>query len=226
MLRERARASMPALLSKVVAVNDRRNGRVDRCTDFRVLARWFAQAESDAEAHVLWRAAFGLCSARHLMIDDATLEEREAHEVPANASWLDASPLQLPLIQNSRSSSRTGALSRMVDRTGEKQKLAAAARAEAQRLLNAQRRFGTGDRIRLSELEHLEAGEFEMFLDILGEAVSARVFSTEPVEVLSVDGRFRVKLEATGDGRDAMILTTEGTFSGPDHWISIEQLAT
>jgi len=51
------------------------------------------------------------------------------------------------------------------------------------------------------------------------------VFSTEAVEILSGDGCLRVKLEPTDDGREAMILTTEGTFSGPDYWISIEQIS-
>src|SRR5207247_1336027 len=88
------------------------------------------------------------------------------------------------------------------------------------------RRFGTGRRMRLSELEHLETGEFEMFLELLGEAISARVFSTEAVEILSGDGSLKVRLEPTGDGREAMILTAEGMFSGPDHWISIEPIST
>ena len=54
--------------------------------------------------------------------------------------------------------------------------------------------------MRLSQLEQLEAGEFELFLDLLG----------------SVD------LEPTGDGRVAVIQTPDGVFSGPDYWISIE----
>ena len=103
--------------------------------------------------------------------------------------------------------------------------LAAASQKEAQRLLNAQRRFGTGNRIRLSELEQLETGDFDVFLDLLGEAVSARVFPVEAVEILSGDGSLRVKLEPTCDGREAMIVTADGTFAGPDHWISMEQLS-
>jgi uncharacterized protein (TIGR02677 family) len=157
------------------------------------------------------------------MIDQATLEDREAREIPVNASWFDAPPLRFPVVPQSVVSARTGGLSRMVDRSAEKQKLADAARTEAQRLLHAQHRFGTGNRIRLSEMVHLDAGELELFLDIVGEAVSVRVHPADPVEILSVDGSFRVKLEATNDGHDAMILTTEGMFSGPDHWISIEQ---
>ena len=113
----------------------------------------------------------------------------------------------------------------MIDRSAEKQKLAAASQREAQRLLNAHHRFGNGNRIRLSELEQLQDGEFELFLDLLGETVSNRVFESETTEILSGDGCFRIKLEPTDDGRDALILTTDGMFSGPDHWISIEQIS-
>ena len=223
--RERARASMPVLLSTMAAINDRRI-RVDRSNDFRILARWFAEAESDAVAHRLWRSVFGLCSARHLIIDEAALDDHETQVTPANTSWLHAPPLRISTsLRDSGSNSRTGGLSRIVDRTAEKEKLAAATREEALRILEAQRRFGRGGRMRLSELEALETAEFELFLDLLGEAVSTRVFSTEAVEILSGDGCLRVKLEPTDDGREAMILTTEGTFSGPDYWISIEEIS-
>jgi uncharacterized protein (TIGR02677 family) len=225
-LRERARAAITALLRLLKNIEDQRSPRVDRASDFRILARWFAQAESDAQAHLLWRSVFGLCPARHLVINDATLDEREARDIPPNTSWRDAPPLQISAGPgNRRGLSRTRELSRIVDRSAEKEKLAAASHAEAQRLLDAQRRFGTGSRIRLSELEHLEPDEFDVLLDLLGEAVSARVFPTDSVEILSADGCSKIKLEPTGDGRGALILTTQGMFSGPDHWISVEPMA-
>src|SRR5262249_40313661 len=119
-------------------------------------------------------------------------------------------------------SNSQAALSRIVDRTAEKEKLAAAARDAALRLVTAQARFGTGRRIRLSELEFLEPGEFELFLDVLAETLSARGFPTEPVEVLTGDGSLRVKLEPADGAGEACIVTPDGVFSGPDHWISVE----
>jgi uncharacterized protein (TIGR02677 family) len=160
-----------------------------------------------------------------LIINDATLDDYEAQACPASTSWLDAPPLRISTtLRDSGSDSRTGRLSRIIDRTDEKEKLAAATREEAMRIMNAQARFGTGRRMRLSELEHLDPGEFDLLLDLLSEAMSARVFSDEPVEILSGDGCLRIKLEPTLDGRDARIPTTEGTLSGPDHWISIDQI--
>jgi hypothetical protein len=64
-----------------------------------------------------------------------------------------------------------------------------------------------------------------MFLDLLGEAVSARVFPDEVVEILSPDGSLSVRLEPTDDGRSAMILTNDGVFSGPDQWIQIDPIS-
>jgi uncharacterized protein (TIGR02677 family) len=198
-------------------------GRIDRTHDFRILAKWFVQAASDADAHILWRAAFGLCAARHLTINDATLGEREAQDIPANTSWMDAPPLRIAASEY-RGASRTDGLSRIIDRSAEKGRLAVASQEEAQRLLNAQRPFGDGNRIRLSELEHLATDEFELFLDLLGEAVSTRVSTADTVEILSGDGCLKVRLEPTGDDRVAIISTGDGVFSGPDQWISVEPI--
>ncbi len=138
---------------------------------------------------------------------------------------MDAPPLRIAA-SDYRGASRTDGLSRIIDRSTEKERLAAASQEDAQRLLNAQHPFGNGNRIRLSELEHLETGEFELFLDLLGEAVSARVSAADTVEILSGDGCLKVRLEPTGDDRHARISTDDGMFSGPDQWISIEQIMT
>ena len=226
-LRGRARAAIPALLRAITTVNDQKIGRIDRSNDLRVLARWFVEVHSEADAHRLWRAVFGLCPARHLIINDATLDQHESLGVPPDTSWLDAPPLRISLrLRTYGSYARTGRLSRIIDRTAEKEKLAAATHEEALRILKAQGRFATGSRMRLSELEQLDSDEFDLFLELLGEAVSARVLSAEAADVLSSDGSLRVKLEPTGDGRTAVIHIPEGVFSGPDHWISIERNTT
>jgi uncharacterized protein (TIGR02677 family) len=227
LMRERARPLITAGLNVVARANDRRIRRIDRASDFRVLARWFAQAESDADAHRLWRSVFGLCSARHLIVNDRTLDDHETRDVPANTSWLDAPPLRISKrFRHDSNSPQTGMLNRIIDRRAEKAKLAAATHEETLRLLIAQNRFGRGRRIRLSELEQLETVEFDMLLDLLGEAVSARVFPNEAVEALSPDGSLNVRLEPTDDGRNFTILTNDGVFSGPDQWIQIDPIST
>ena len=94
-LRSRARAAIPALLGAVARINERRMTHSDRVADLHALARWFAEAPSDGDAHRLWRAAFGLTSARHLKVDEETLLRREQQPVSAQTSWLKADQLQI-----------------------------------------------------------------------------------------------------------------------------------
>src|SRR2546425_1004834 len=224
-LRARARAAIPALLGAVVSINDRRFTRSDRTADLRTLARWFAEADSDAAAHRLWRAAFGLATARHLLIDAETMEEREARPVPARTSWLDAPPLRIsPRLRSSGRYVRRGRPNDVIDRSSEKALLAEAAAAEAAQIVAARRRLATGMRMRLSEMVVLDVTEFALFLELLGETLSSKARADEPAEVASLDGTLHVMLEPVGDGSTATIVTAAGRFSGPDHFITIRDL--
>ncbi len=226
-LRDCAVASISSLLRNIRNARDDRMHRIDRTTDFLVLAQWFAEAASDEEAHRLWLAAFGLNSARHLTIDDASLQDHESRNISPDSSWADAPPLKISNESRKYSvQSAVGALSRIIDRSAEKEKLAVSSRDEAERLLSTQRRFCDNGRTRLSEIPFLQNNELDLLLDLLGEAMSARVDPTEPVEVLFADGCLRIKLEPTGENRQATIRTSEGMFRGPDHWISIERIPT
>ena len=227
LLRGHARASMRALLSSITSINDQLITRIDRSNDLRVLARWFIEARSEADAHRLWRAVFGLCPARHLIINDATLDEHETRDVLPDTSWLDAPPLNIsPRFRASSAYWRTGRLSRIIDRGAEKEKLAAATYEEALHILRAQNRFATGARMRLSELAQLKNDEFDLLLEFLGETVTVKGFPPDTAEILSSDGSLRVTLEPTDDGETAAIQTPEGIFSGPDHWIIVERNST
>jgi uncharacterized protein (TIGR02677 family) len=222
-LRSHARASIPALLNVISSMDARLITRIDRTNDLRVLARWFIEAESEAEAHKLWRAVFGLCPARHLLINDATLDEHEAQDVSPDTGWLEAAPLKTSPRLRGYGSSRTGGLTRIIDRSAEKQKLAAAMHEEAMRILRAQNRFASGTRIRLSEVAELDVDEFDLFLDLLGEAVSAKVLASDTPEIVSSDGSLRVRLEPIDDSQPVAIHTPDGIFTGPDHWISVDR---
>ncbi len=224
-LRARARASIPALLGAVVSLNDRRFTRSDRAADLRTLARWFAEADSIAAAHRLWRAAFALAPARHLSVDADTLEQREAHPVPATTSWLEAPPLRIsPRLRSSGRYLRRGRPNDVIDRSREKELLAEAAAIEARQIAAARQRLATGGRIRLSDLGSLAPAEFSLFLDLLGETLSCRVRADERVEIVSSDGTFQITLEPTGDGGGATIVTSTGFFSGADHYITIRDV--
>lgn len=221
-LRARARSAIPALLVAVASINDRRVTRTDRVTDLRALARWFAQTDRDADAHRLWRVAFGLAPSRHLQVDADTLESRNAEPVPPQTSWLAASPLRLsPRLRATGRHARRGGPSRVIDRSAEKALLAAQAEAEAAQAAAARARLATGRRVRLSDLGELDPQAFGLFLDLLGEALTRKVRPSDRVETRSADGTLDILLEPTGDGATAVIRTGDGELSGPDHWLII-----
>jgi uncharacterized protein (TIGR02677 family) len=222
-LRSRARAAIPALLSAVARINDRRITRSDRVADLQTLARWFAEAPSERDAHRLWRAAFGLAPARHLRVDEETLEEREQRIVLPQTSWLQADPLRIsPRVRQTGRQIARGSVRSVIDRTKEKELLAALAHSETHQLAVAQRRLANGRRIRLSELNGLAtAAELELFLDLLGEALAVKMRPDEIVIAHSSDGTLRIELEPAGDSTEAVVTTPEGLFRGEDYYVTI-----
>src|SRR5262245_20852584 len=165
LLRQGARAAVPALLAAVATLQERRAGRSDRSADFRVLARWFVEAPSEADAHRLWRAAFGLAPSRHLGIDVATLQARADRPVPATTSWAAAPPVVIsPRLHATGHHQHRGTLARVVDRSEERRRLAAHLDAERAQLEAVRRRFATGRPLRLRDLGVLDRHEFALFL--------------------------------------------------------------
>ncbi|HEX4458217.1 MAG TPA: TIGR02677 family protein [Polyangia bacterium] len=221
-LRARARSAIPALLSAAAAIHERRQARSDRASDLRTLARWFAELESDEDAHRLFRAAFGLAPCRHLSVDSESLRQREAKPVSAQTSWLRAAPIVIsPRLRASGHYVRRGRINNVIDRTAEKAQLAQLAQREAAEIEAASRQLATGRRVRLSDLGELEPLSFALFLDLLGEALSRKAHAHETVETTSADGSLRIVLAPTNDDRGAVIHTSHGRFSGPDHYVTI-----
>ncbi|MBW3577070.1 MAG: TIGR02677 family protein [Actinobacteria bacterium] len=224
-LRARARKAVPDLLRAVSQINERRVSRTDRAADLRTLARWFAEAESDADAHRLWRAAFGLTSARHLAVDADTLDARDDDPVASSTSWLDDEPLRIsPQLRKTGRYIRRGMPKAVIDRSREKALLAAQAEREAAQAAAARRRLATGGRTRLSVLGDLDRAAFDLFLDLLGEALATKVDPHETVEATTADGSMHITLTPTGDGATATIRTADGDLHGEDHHVTIVDL--
>jgi uncharacterized protein (TIGR02677 family) len=225
LLRQRARAAIPALLAAVTTLQERRTGRSDRSADFRVLARWFAEAPSDAEAHRLWRAAFGLASARHLTIDAETLEARRDEPVPATTSWAEAPPVLIsPRLHATGHHQRRGGPARIIDRSQARQRLEELLAAERAQTEAARRRLGTGRPTRLRDLGALDRDEFALFLGLLGDALAAGPPGPGGIHTTTSDGTLAITLEPTGDGATAEISTPDGVLRGPDHVITVADL--
>lgn len=223
-LRARARSAIPALLQAIAEVNERRLSRSDRASDLRRLARWFAACDSDADAHRLWRAAFALAPARHLLVDDETLAAREQRPVPPSTSWLDAPPVRVsPRLRRTGRYFRRGRLNDVIDRSREKALLARLAAEEAAQITAARARLAAGEATRLSDLGPLDPLEFELFLDLLGSALSRAVGTGAPVRATSSDGSLEIDLVPTGDGVLAEIATRDGVLTGPDHHVVIRE---
>ena len=224
LLRQRARAAIPALLATVATLQERRAGRSDRSADFRALARWFVEAPSEADAHRLWRAAFGLAPSRHLGIDAATLQARAERPVPASTSWAAAPPVVIsPRLHATGHYQHRGTLARVVDRSEERRRLAAHLEAERAQLDVVRRRFATGHPLRLRDLGALDRHEFALFLQLLGDALTAGTPGPQGIEAISSDGTLAIRLQAVHDGAVAEIHTPDGVLRGADHVLTISE---
>lgn len=223
LLRARARSAIPALLTAVSQINERRASRVDRATDFATLARWFAEAPDEAACHRLWRVAFALAPARHLRINSETLAERSASAETPRMSWLEGTPIWLsPRLRARGVSAPRGTSPAVIDRAVEKAHLQRLARDQAEQVARARRCLIDGGRRRLAELGPLEHDAFRLFLDLLGQALVQRRDSDGPIDVESADGTLRIRLDPLPAGPLVTLITTHGEFHGRDHWLTIE----
>ncbi len=233
-LRQRALAAIPAMLRAVENLHDRRVQRSDRRTDLLTLARWFAQTPLEADTHRLFRAAFGLCSARHLTVNEETLDVWEEEGVSSKRSWLAAPPVKIaPRLRQTGRHTRPGRTRKVVDRSAERALLREFAEREAAQLGRAREHLRSLGTTRLSDVGKLDRAEFDLLLDLLGEALAQQSSPNEPVEATSADGSMRIALapvlgSGLGSGPDAPLVsihTQDGALSGVDCVVTFEDLA-
>jgi uncharacterized protein (TIGR02677 family) len=163
---------------------------------------------------------------RHLLTNDESLERAEAAGVHPGTSWFDAPPMQISVrLRATGSHARKGRPPAIVDRTEQKRLLAQFAAAESAQIERARRVLAQGRPVLLSQIGTLDSGEFDLFLEILGEALAMKGRPQDAVEITSSDGALRIRLEplsGTPGAGIAVIRTPAGDFSGPDHAITIE----
>jgi len=223
-LRSRARSAIPDLLAVVADLNARRVRRSDRAEDFRTLARWFAECETDEQAHILWRSAFCLTPSRHLTIDAETLARRDETPVSPRTSWLDADALLIsPHLRAVGRIRRFGRQPAIVDDSDAKRLLGNKLAEENRQLEEARRLIATGGLTRLSDFAVLPRGSFDLFLDCLGAALASQRDPAEPVVTTSSDGSLRVRLEPIPAAPSVCLNTHDGAFRGRDCRIRIEE---
>jgi uncharacterized protein (TIGR02677 family) len=216
LLRSKARSAIPQLLAAIAAVNERRGGRSDRSADFRMLSEWFAACENDTQAHRLARAAFALNPARHFSILP------DAENLPATTRWADATPVRIhPRLREYGEAAPRGPLPSVRDRHEERELLARQFAEEHEQVEVARIRLANGKAILLSELRGLDAHTFQLFLNLLGEALAAQSNPDEAIERYTGDGLLRIRLEPLGSDTFVQIRTDTGIFSGRNHILTI-----
>ncbi len=227
LLRARARKAIPDLLAVVALLNERRAGRSDRTADFRELAVWFAQAPDEAAMHRLWQATFGLHSSRHLTVDADTAQARLKDPVSPFTSWCEAPPLMIsPRLRRTGSYERRGKPNRVIDRRVERRLLAERAAAEAEQTATARARLVTAHPIRLSDLGHLDAEAFSLFLALLGEALAEQRPGEREIRTTTRDGSLEIRLTPVPGAASVEVSTDAGVFRGRDHVLQIIDLTT
>ncbi|MBB3191899.1 TIGR02677 family protein [Halomonas cerina] len=225
LLRSSARRAVTQLLEMVSHLNERRMARSDRSADFRTLARWFLECEDDGQAHRLWRTAFGLAPARHLVIDAETSERWQAAPVPASTPWAEAPGLQVQArLRATGRYQKAGAPPKLRRRARERELLARQLAEEASAARAARRQLVERRAERLSELGELDGGAFRLLLNLLGDALGARQGDDEPVTTTTADGSLRITLTPLGPETSATIRTAAGALTGRDYRLVIHDL--
>jgi uncharacterized protein (TIGR02677 family) len=218
LLRASALSAIPRLLQAVSLLHERRAGRSDRAADFRHLALWFAEVPTVADAHRLWRAAFALSPARHLAL--AMTDEK----ISANTPWRSAPGITvLPKLREQGVLPTRGAPPKILDRSREREVLAARVAEEAAQTEAARAHLATNRETHLSELGRLDTQAFRMFLALLGEALAAQTNPDEPVERQTGDGTLAIRLVPLESDSHAELKTELGRFCGRDHRILIRR---
>lgn len=225
LLRSSARRAVTQLLEMVGRLNERRMARSDRSADFRTLARWFLECDGDGEAHRLWRTAFGLTPARHLMIDAETAEAWRQTPVPASTPWAEAPGMQVQArLRATGSYQKRGAPPKLRSRARERELLARQLAEEANATRAARRQLVERRAQRLSELGELDDGAFRLLLNLLGDALAASPGDDSQVTTTTGDGSLRITLAPLGPETTATLYTEAGMLTGRDYRLEIVDL--
>ncbi len=220
-LRSAARAAIPRLLQLAAQMNDRETGKSDRVADLRRLAVSFLRCQDEGQAHRLYREAFAICPARHLRIDQATIDDRDQNPVSAETRWLDAAPIEFAA--QLRSTGREGAASasrKVVDRSTA---LATARRrleTDAGREDSSRETLIALGKRRLSEVGTLDSDSFRLLMDLLELAIVDR-----RATAASRDGSIGISVEPLrNDGPGiATVATKAGSVMLRDMWIEVQR---
>jgi len=213
-----ARNAVVQLLRVLERRWDARRRTASVADDFRALAGWFATAESEDEAHVLYNAAFGLWPARH-----AHLVHPDEEAVASTTSWLDAAPVAVaPSLRSSGSVASRGRVAPVADPSvlrARRQRRQAEDLGRHDRIRDA---LVTGGRVPLSTFAGLDRASFRELLALVALALSSPRRSDGSRRSSSSDGQVEVTLWPPPAGGLAILHTNDGTLSAPDYLVAVD----
>lgn len=216
-LQDIARRAIVALLRALERMTDTRRRSSSAAADFRTLARWFAATETEADAHRLFNAAFGLWPARH-----AHLCHEDGELIPSSRRWTEAPPVpvspHLRRFGRTEHIARTGKVRDVAVLRRHRRELARAQRAE---LEAAWLQLATAGPVRLSSIGRMDHDAFHRLLDLLGSALATPPDATGTRRAGTSDGRVEIRLRRPADAATTTINTPRGTFTGPDYVVDI-----
>lgn len=212
-----ARTAILELLRVLERRWDSRRRSASVANDFRRLAALFAAAPGDAEAHLLFRAAFGLWPARHAHLPSLDGQARAPWR-----SWASTAPVEVaPSLRTTGTVTNRGRVRPVADPAAvraDRLRAEAAALAAHDELRAA---LVTGGAVRLGSFGELPAGAFAELLALLAVGLEAPLGTDGARRATSIDGRVEVVLVDPGDGRTAVLATGAGALRGPDLLVSI-----
>lgn len=216
-LRAVAQRAIVALLRVLERLRDARRRPASTAADFRTLARWFTACPSEADAHRLFNAAFGLWPARH-----AHLCADDPEATPATVPWAQARPVPVSPVLRARGRTdhvaRTGAVRDTAALRRRRQADAAHARSA---LEAAWRRLATDGPVPLSAFARLDDDALGRLLELLSRALGGAPDADRAHRATTADGQLEVVLRAPPDGRRTCLHTPHGRLDAPDYLIDI-----
>jgi uncharacterized protein (TIGR02677 family) len=211
-----ANSAVLGILSAAERLREQLTRPSSRAEDLTVLARLFACAPTDEDAHELWRAAFGLSPSRHV-----ALAHPDDEKTASSVSWWDAPAVEVPA--SLRATGRAEAVrraTRIPDNTAAKRQAAMAERRRAEAAdAEVAALLALGERP-LSHLPKLAPAAFDLLLALIEIALRATPDGRGAHTAVSRDGRYRITMTPLA-GTAQLCVPGRGQLTLRDHHVVI-----
>jgi uncharacterized protein (TIGR02677 family) len=211
-----ANSAVLGILSAAERLREQLTRPSSRAEDLTILARLFALAPTDEDAHELWRAAFGLSSSRHV-----TQSQPDDEKTASSVSWWDAPAIEVPA--SLRTTGRAAAVRRATRIPNNAAAKRHAAMAERRRAEAADAEvaglLALSERP-LSQFPRLTPAAFDLLLTLIEIALRATPDVHGLHTAVSRDGRYRVTMTPL-EGIAQLRVPGRGQLTLHDHYIVI-----